>query len=363
MKPIRDALTEIIDSQDSLKVIMSNLETLKPVLSGYKAPSIQAYLEKACNAKTKTALKKQVSCLMIELDNLLVSAEPVEAEEIEEDQDGKEVESTNELEAIALKIKTELNNAQKSSMIIGKLLKRANERVKETGGNQQDFLKWAKDNCGILKAQAYKLMKVFETFGEGSDFENVAMRVLYTLTYQTDDVVEKAREFAKAGTLDMNTLDVILEKPVVPPKSPKQPEGPEGDRVKTSFELKLEKKIEELERENFIMKDQDKVDEKDQNKALAESRSHIDNLNKTIKMLSEKLEQYEKDNTKSVQKMPFLPQFKSTNPCTVLGLEPEYAEDKVAVNRAFRELAKIYTAISCKEGAECISKARESLLK
>lgn len=359
MTNVKDSLNSLLSADNTLKAKKAGLSEIYAPLNGYKSDMIKDAIEKAKKATTKKAFDYEIGLIMAELDNLLSIADKAIEHQREQETD------TKELDDLALNIRQELASAQKSFLVVGKLLKQANETLKADGKKQEDFIKWSKDNCGILKAQAYKLMKVYETFGDESDFSGVSMRVLYTLSSQNDEVVEKARELAQEGKLDTNSLDALLDKPA-PAPAPKQspsPSAPNGQAAKTAQELKLEKRIEELERENSIMKDQDKLDEKDTNKQLAEYQKTIKELSGTIEQLRRQLEEAESKKKQPINTVPFLPQFNSQNPCTVLGLEPEKAQDKEEVNKAFRALAKIYTAVSCREGSLAISNARNKLLK
>lgn len=356
MTNVIESLNSLLSDSDTLKAKKAGLSEIYAPLNGYKSDILKDAMERAKKATTKKAFDVAIEAILAELDKLLEVADKAIEHQREQETD------TKELDDLATSIRQELASAQKSFLVVGKLLKQANETLKADGKKQDDFIKWSKGNCGILKAQAYKLMKIYDTFGEESDFAGVSMRVLYTLTSQSDEIVEKARELAQAGTLDSNALDALLDK-LAPTPAPKQSPTPQGQTAKTAQELKLEKRIEELERENAIMKDQDKQDSTDTNKQLAEYQKTIKELSGTIESLRRQLEEAESKKKQPINTVPFLPQFNSTNPCTVLGLEPEKAGDKEEVNKAFRALAKIYTAVSCREGSLAISNARTKLLK
>lgn len=357
MANVKDSLNSLLSADNTLKAKKAGLFEIYGPLNGFKSDMIKNAIEKAKKATTKKAFDYEIGLIIAELDNLLSVADKAIEHQREQETD------TKELDDLATSIRAELASAQKSFLVVGKLLKQANETLKADGKKQADFVAWSKDNCGILKAQAYKLMKVYETFGDESDFAGVSMRVLYTLSSQSDEIVEKARELAQEGNLDTNSLYALLDKPAPAPKqSNPSPSAPSGQATKTANELKLEKRIEELERENAIMKDQDKLDEKDTNSQLAQYQQTIKELNNTIEALRRQLEEAE-SKKQPINTVPFLPQFNSANPCTVLGLEPEKAYDANEVNKAFRALAKIYTAVSCREGSLAISNARNKLLK
>lgn len=357
MEAITVSIQHLLEGSQGASLKASKIVLAGLPLSGFKDEVLQDTLAACQKAKTKADFTKHLSLALTCLNNSLAVADDNIKDQREQDTD------TRELDSLAQDIREELAKAQKSFFHVGQLLKKARDTILSVDGSKgEDFIIWAKENCGIVKAQAYKLIKVYDTFGDESDFAGVSMRVLYTLTSQSDEIIEKARTLAQAGTLDTKALDNLLATPKTDPKPP-PPKPPEGDHIKTKRELELEKQVEDLQRENAIMKEQDNQDVKDQNEALASYRKQIDELNKTIKLLNERLEEAKKGPGKAVPQVPFLPQFDSLNPCTVLGLEPEKAGDKQAVNKAFRELAKIYTSVSCKEGSEKIIAARDSLLK
>ena len=359
MTNVIKSLNSLLSADNTLKAKKAGLSEIYAPLNGYKSDTLKDAMEKAKKATTKKAFDVSIEVILAQLDKLLEVADKAIEHQREQETD------TKELDDLALNIRQELASAQKSFLVVGKLLKQANETLKADGKKQSDFVAWSKDNCGILKAQAYKLMKVYETFGDESDFDGISMRVLYTLSSQNDEIVEKARELAKEGKLDTNALDALLDKPAPAPASTGTSGNsvPQGQTAKTANELKLEKRIADLERENAIMKDQDKLDEKDTNNQLAQYQKTIQELNNTIEALRRQLEEAESKKKQPINTVPFLPQFNSQNPCTVLGLEPEKADDANEVNKAFRALAKIYTAVSCREGSLAISNARQKLLK
>ncbi len=362
MEAITVSIQNLIEESQNASLKASKTVLASLPLSGYKDHPLQDTLAACQKAKTKADFTKHLSLALTCLNNSLAVADDNIKDQREQ------ITDTRELDDLALSIREGLAYAQKSFFYVGKLLKQARDTIlAEEGAKSEQFIVWAKENCGIVKAQAYKLIKVYDTFGDESDFAGVSMRVLYALTSQSDEIIEKARTLAQAGTLDTKALDNLLATPKTDPKppapKPPAPKPPEGDHIKTKREFELEKQIEDLKRENAIMKDQDTQDVKDQNDALASYRKQVEELNITIQLLNERLEKAEKAPAKAVPQVPFLPQFNSLNPCTVLGLEPEKAGDKQAVNKAFRELAKIYTSVSCKEGSEKIIAARDSLLK
>jgi len=299
---------------------------------------------------------------------------------------------TSYLEELEVEIKYELESAQRSFLKVGECLTSANEEIKNGGGKMADFLTWANEKCGIKKAQAYKLMGVFKTFGTESDFNGVSMRVLYTLTGQCNEVVDAARAKAKDGLLDTKALDAIIMTvtgPKAPPEpkekkepaTPKAPETPSTPSTPALADDAKDKEIEELKAQVKREKQmrEDAVDaaldaasaghDEDNNPSLLKTmQATIDELNATVAALTDELKASKEapvnaSSAPSPAAMPHLPQFESNSmPCR-LGLEMEFCEDKIKINKAYRALAKFYTAATNPEAAALLKEARERLLK
>jgi len=257
----------------------------------------------------------------------------------------KKLTSNMNLDALAITITEELESAQKSFLKVGECLCNASDRLGEEGKKSSDLVTWAEKNCGIKKAQMYKLMKVYETFGDNTAFKGVSMRVLYTLTHQPADVVEEAKEKAAKGSLDTNTLNKIINdnapEPKVINKSPGVP-AVNGSKKEPAPVIK-------------------KINNDEQIKGMTET---IKELNETVKALRAELSDAKKNKQpKDTATIPFLPQFKSKNMCVRLGLEGESCADKKEINKSYRALAKIFTATTNKKASEALKAARDKLLK
>jgi hypothetical protein len=78
--------------------------------------------------------------------------------------------------------------------------------------------------------------------------------------------------------------------------------------------------------------------------------------------LNKQLEAEREKNSKPSISVPYLPQFDSPFFCVRLGIAKEEVNDKAKVNKAYRALAKIYTAATNKKAADQLKEARENLL-
>lgn len=271
------------------------------------------------------------------------------------------------MQEITNEIAIRLDNIQSESMEVGKLLKEALEEIKEQGGKQPDFVQYCKDNFAISKAQAYKLMKISETFGEDKRFVGVAMRVLYSLASQaTEEEIEKAAEFAENGTLNTAIVNQLLN-PV-----PAQPEVPTAPPVTEETELNEEQTNALNEALNNVVETPvteeapkttaqivESADE-EMKLVLADKDKQIETLNTMLKTLQETVNKLEAS-TKVKPTAPFLPQFRNACPYAVLGLGQVEAKQKAKVTKAFRELIKCGYGDG-HEAFELLVKAKDQLL-
>jgi hypothetical protein len=323
------------------------------------------------------------------INNGVIALDDIRKEGLKEKEEVKK-ESSDEpvkkqsLTQISKKIKKELEKAQKSFLTVGECLTTALNQMKEEGKKQSDFIAWANETCGIKKAQAYKLMKVYKEFGNNSDFSGVSMRVLYTLTGQPSEVVEEARKQALDGTLDTKALDKIImsfESPAPAPASKSAPVSgsSDNDSEKPAEASKSDDsgdskslpdttaKDEEIERLRAELEaEKSKPSETPESNYTADEitilNDTIAELRKTVESLNKQLEAEREKNSKPSVSVPYLPQFDSPFFCVRLGIAKEEVNDKAKVNKAYRALAKIYTAATNKKAADQLKEARENLL-
>ena len=379
---------------NKLKDSKAELEANKAMILGYKCEYTQGATESALKARTKSAFQHDL-CNVIKGLSVL-TADNKEAKEMIEKEERLE-----DLDMLATTIRLELANAQKSFLTVGRCLVEANESIKANGGNQKEFLDWANDHCEIKKAQAYKLMKVYKDFGDSSDFNGVAMRVLYALTGATTEQVESARELAKEGKLDTQALDGIMMK-----EAPKKETAPadglplngkptvKGETVldrdhnhedntqamtndqladkeisdamdnMTPAEIKMMVGLEDTESNesttDSTTDSSDSTTDSTTDNTVEALNDTIKELNKTVADLQAQLAQAQAHNVKA--SMPALPQFDSPCMATVIGLEADNAGDKIKINKAYRALASIYTKDSSPESAHKLLTARTALL-
>lgn len=310
-----------------------------------------------------------------------------EEQEEEEDMPEETKDISKELEQLANNIKSNIEQAQACHLSAGKCLLEANELIKANGGKQGDFIDWARDNVGIKKAQAYNLIKVWKTFGDDSDFAFCSMRVLYTLSKQSDKVIEAAREQAANGTLETKDVYRIIDdaegtkpqtsgSPVEPVKRKEDKESgtpivsmdaelaTENEALKAEIEVfkkgqapSNNKEVESLKAEIAELKAL-----KSEGSGSSDKDEEIEALRSTIKDLQDVIASMKEASTAKESAVPYLPQFDSDNMAVRLGLEPEYVGTKAKVNQAYRALAKIYTKATNEPASIALKEARDTLL-
>lgn len=247
------------------------------------------------------------------------------------------------LHGLAGKIKRELDNAAASYIEVGRLLTLA----REFHDKQAAFLAWAEDAVQLKKAQVYKLMKVYETFGNDPRFIGAPMRALYMLTGASVEQLAEAAEVAEAGELDSSSAAAIVGKnstsePAIikhPGKGTPAPEKAQQEPAQAA------------ESAPAAPVQQDKI-----NELLAQ----IGKLTEQLNEANQRIAELSKPKAPKVQPMPMLPQFKSACMYARLGLPAEAAAKEVRA--AYRELVKFFNDESNSEAFQAITEAKESLL-
>ena len=287
----------------------------------------------------------------------------------------------DELDKIANAVKEAIKTAMDAHFQAGKLLSEALELFKAAGKPAKDWLEWANLSCSVKKAQAYNLVKVWNDFGQVSEFKGCPMRVLNILVHTSSDLYKKIEEQAKAlakkGKLDTkainNLIDSVRPEPakVKPKKNGKS--NPASGRVSNVLDQDstgkaIKASIESNDDQDN--KDQDKpelgtstdkakgtlVDDKD--KLIAELREQNRQLLDRIEELSKAVKESKEE---PVRTATYLPQFESSEPYLVLGISPVASKEEI--NKRYRTMAIIFNAKTCPKGAKALKAAREEMLK
>lgn len=275
------------------------------------------------------------------------------------------------IQEITAAIKLKLDNIQAETQEVGALLKEVLEEFKAQGKNQAAFLEYCKGEFAIGKAQAYKLIAIYETFGEDKRFKGVSMRVLYTLaSVATKEQVDRAAEFAESGSLTTSIVNELLNPTPIPPEVALTGNGAGGEvseeAKKKLLDIQATLDAQALKDEERIKLETEKVKEGD-NTALASLQASLDEQSQTIKLLTEELSKANalvKELTapsRAKTSAPFLPQFNHESPFVVLGLSESESKQVTKVKKAFRDIIKCGYG----EGHEAFTKltaAKDALL-
>lgn len=356
-----EAIIKNIDKK-TLKVSLFDFSGLYVEIVESKGESLEQLVRDTKQAKTKVAFKEAVQAL--------VSAIKLG---LGDNTEQKRIESESKLDKLALDINQAITLNMQTSLTIGALLMEACNTIKDQGGKQSDFLEWSEKNCNIKKAQAYKLMAVSKTFGDDSSFAKVSMRVLYSLCSAPNEVIEQARVLAEKGKLDSPALtklykanepkeDSTIEslKPTIPGGTPAENGSAARTTEKPVVPAKNDKKEVTVKTETETEKPGKTLQEISETAQLKET---IASLQATIAGLNNQLLQVQRQERKApVVAIPELLQFDSKYPAVVLGIEPESIKDKEAINKAYRSLAKIYTAAVSPAASKKIRTARDIMI-
>lgn len=294
---------------------------------------------------------------------------------------------------IVIDIQKHLETAANSALRIGGLLVLA----REFHASQALFIEWAEKTVNIKKAQAYRLIKIHQEFGEDSRFTGVAMRVMNMLTGQPAEVVQAAATLASAGKLDSKAAEQLTgkvshmvditpkaDKPAtIPPVKAEEPEdaeileGTEGqdqdnytdEQDREGYTIDPDFDAEELPpfdtgvsapvfatvapEQSSTVSDTPSGLTDAQINAMLEAR--VEELEEALRVANARIEELSKP-------LPVLPQFDKSLPCIVLGLDDIEAQNVAEVRAAYRALAAIWTPEASPEAFKLLTEARDTLL-
>jgi len=320
-----------------------------------------------------TSLEQHAERLRNEWQEVIKAAE---AEQEEASAQGSEL---DQLASLSDRIHDLLAERMANTLAIGEALAKA----KALFSKGSDFLKWADNACQLKKAQVYKWIKVWETFGGEPLFNGVAMRVLYTLTGydESSDVYTEAVKVLDSGeVLDSKRLTAIIQDYDAPKSSPAPvtepalvesdnapahaPESP-SDAAEEGQEQEggspWEEEVSQPEAETEPSPMDDPAPAPVSASELTRRDRQIEELTARVAELTRLLEEAQKQaKHPAVAQLPPLPQFDQACPFAVLGLSQEAAGDAAAIKRAHRALAKLYNGQP--EVSEKLMNARLALL-
>ena len=367
--------------KDTLKKIKESLTTVTSQTANLPI-GIKEDIKALNNTKTK---KIYIEGLELVKDKVLKSIQLANETIVNIKETAKPELNKDELDKIAKAVKESLKIALDAHFQAGKLLSDALEIFKAAGKSAKDWLEWANLSCSVKKAQAYNLVKIWNDFGQVSEFKGCPMRVLNILVHTSNDlykkIEEQAKSLAKKGKLDSKAVNSLIDS--VKPASKPKPAKPEKSNT-----VRQEQEQDEQDATTKAIKASIKDDDKNKNNTeLSTSQSRVsgtetaevlgiqveDDKDALIAELREQnlqlLERIE-ELTKAVQKTKkeehvktaiFLPQFESLSPNLVLGIERNASKEEI--NKRYRTMAVIFNAKTCPAGAKALKAAKDNMLK
>lgn len=317
------------------------------------------------------------------IDTLTKQLETIEEEKTmtevkEETKPGLTEENVTKLAELAGLVQHSIQVATNAHLTAGKYLNEGLILHKNAGLSSKEWEKWAGLACQVKRAQAYNLVKIWNTFGADSDFAKCSMRVLNLLVHLKKEDFEKieqdAKSLAKVGKLDTKAINSLIDrvKPVkttpvkeVPVKVKPVKEVPvkeESDLItKTLSEsikqtvkqdsLKTEEGTEPVTGEENIetpIKD-------DKDRLIAELKEQNLQLLDKIAELTKAIKE-----SKTKPKILHLPQFDESEPYLVLGISPCAGKEEIL--KRYRSMAVIFNAKTCPTGAIALKQAKDALI-
>jgi hypothetical protein len=169
-------------------------------------------------------------------------------------------------------------------------------------------------------------------------------------------VKDEALEQAKQGKLSTNKIQSIIGKHKPAPKEPKK------SAPKKAHESNDPDRTTKHMQNEVNGSGNNSGASKEDNSELAKLRKENAELKKQLAEMNDTLKRIEKKEVSQPKTVaPVLPQFSSKAPNVVLGVT--LGAGKVEINNTYRAMAKIFTAITCPEGAKALKAAKEELLK
>lgn len=223
--------------------------------------------------------------------------------------------------------------------------------AKEILPSAASFIEWSAENCGIKKAQAYKLVKIYEQFKDEKELHGLSMRVFDVLTNATKKVKEEVKQIKKdGGTVTQQTVKNL--------KAGKEPNAPK--------ETQKDKKINEdgdtqtthnpLLTDNSFDVNTDKIDESTETKAL------LSKINELTKALQDARAEVKRLSLPKKVAIPTLMQFSNKHAHVALGLSNKDSKDASTVRKSYRELVNIWNKDSNEAAFNMITRAKDELI-
>jgi len=257
----------------------------------------------------------------------------------------------------------------------GQLLSEALEMFKKDSRPAKDWIEWANTACQVRKAQAYNLVKIYNDFGEVSEFKGCSMRVLNLLVHASKEVFSKIEEEAKdlaiKGKLTTKAVNALLA--TAKPATIKQVSVPALPTIKDKSDPITKVMKDTIKDTASSTTNSDTASSNAASNLSPNTGSETDTENQLDKLIKQNVKLLKKISElesklaekaapkKEVANTVYLPQFEANKPNLVLGIEETATASKI--NERYRTMAIIFNAKTCPKGAKALKAAKDAMIK
>lgn len=285
----------------------------------------------------------------------------------------QEIKLPSTLKGLTSEIHKCLEGIAASSIKSGLLLQAA----KEFHPDFNSWLDWSKQEFGLGKAQACKLVKIAEVFGSDLRFQGASMRTLYSLSTCNDAaLIEQAAQLSEQGELTPAWVAEHIEtkrsrstsEPSTSTGTNGKDAGQGGAPANTGGTGSEDSAPFTVDGECTTVPDADKQPSAEpststeQGQSIAELVRELSDLRVMLARAQSELAQRDSEAAKAKAApasnvLPTLPHLRSHNPMIVLGIEEITPSN---INKAARELVKLFKGND--EAIALIKAAKETAL-
>ena len=393
---VNKAMIEVISLIEDRQNALENGDTLKKVkadthecLKGIVdlPEGLVADINLLDTIRTKVAYSNGLSAIAAKVNNCIdtltkqlesIEEKKMKAELVtevkEETKQGLTEENIAKLFELAGLVQHSIQVATNAHLTAGEYLHEGLILHKDAGLSSKEWEKWAGLACQVKRAQAYNLVKIWNTFGADSDFAGCSMRVLNLLVHlkkeDFDKIEQDAKSLAKVNKLDTKAVNSLIEriKPAkvetvkeVPVKEEivKEESNPITETLSNAIKQTITNEVHEDSTEQVT--GEESIIETlatpviDKDKLIAELREQNLQLLDRISELSKAVKE-----SKPEPKVLHLPQFDESEPYLVLGINPCAGKEEIL--KRYRSMAVIFNAKTCPTGAIALKNAKDSLI-
>ena len=390
---VNKAMVEVISLIEDRQDALENGDTLKKVKADTHEclrhivdlpEGLVSDIKLLDSAKTKVAYSNGLSAIAAKVNNCIdsltkqlekIEEKKMKAEAVievkEETKQGLTKENITKLFELAGLIQHSIQVATNAHLTAGEYLNEGLILHKDAGLSSKEWEKWAGLACQVKRAQAYNLVKVWNTFGADSDFAGCSMRVLNLLVHlkkeDFDKIEQDAKSLAKVNKLDTKAVNSLIER-IKPAKVETVKEVPvkeeivkeETDLITKTLTNAIKQTVTNEEHKDSTEQvtgeeniETPVIDDKD--KLIAELREQNLQLLDRIAELSKAVKE-----SKPEPKVLHLPQFDESEAYLVLGISPVSGKEEIL--KRYRSMAVIFNAKTCPTGAIALKNAKDALI-